>query len=93
MFCRIILFDHVGTIPKEFSSLSLLEEISLSNNYFTGTVSGELNSLTKLRKINLCDNRLSQTLPDLERASLLEFYVCRNFFTGDIPHIPGIFYL
>jgi Leucine-rich repeat (LRR) protein len=88
---RKLLIDHcrVGMIPKEFNYITLLSVLDLSNNYFSGSVSQGLNNLTRLNKINLCDNHLSEQLPNFYQTTFLEFYACRNTFTGTIPDIPG----
>ena len=52
-----------GTLPNEFSNLSQLSTISISNNSLTGTIPSSWANLTKLWSIDLSYNSLSGKIP------------------------------
>ncbi|XP_057725832.1 probable leucine-rich repeat receptor-like serine/threonine-protein kinase At3g14840 isoform X1 [Arachis stenosperma] len=75
-----------GTIPKQWSSLNLVN-LSLYGNRISGSIPKELGNITTLKSLSLEFNQLSGELPP-ELGNLLQLerlHVTSNFFTGNLP--------
>ncbi|MED6135045.1 hypothetical protein PIB30_042582 [Stylosanthes scabra] len=75
-----------GTIPKQWSSLNLVN-ISLYGNRISGQIPKELGNITTLKSLVLEFNQLSGELPP-ELGNLLRLerlHLTSNFFTGNLP--------
>jgi len=82
-----------GTLPSEFSAMSVLEVLSLSNNEIDGSIPSSISELGWLEKLYLSDNLFTSTLPDsiagLTKLEVLDISSC--LLTGTIPNgLPSI---
>lgn len=66
-------FDSLscGTIPSEIGQLTVMKNLQLEQNHFSGSLPTELGLLTNLEELNLEQNHVSGTLPTV-LASLLK---------------------
>ena len=71
-------------IPDEISSLSYLEELTLSNASLIGEISPTIASLPKLRILNLSHNQLTGPIPNL-LALLTILDLQHNKLSGGLP--------
>eukprot|EP00966_Prymnesium_polylepis_P046828 1085235-Prymnesium_polylepis.1 len=76
-----------GTLPEELRSLRALRVLNIDESGLSGTLPRALASLTELRTILLASNsRLSGTLPDLRRLSMLaDLDISRTRLSGSLP--------
>ncbi|XLT05533.1 hypothetical protein HN51_044282 [Arachis hypogaea] len=59
-----LTFNYLnGTIPKQWSSLNLVN-ISLYGNRVTGSIPKELGNITTLKRFRLGDNQFSGSIPN-----------------------------
>jgi Leucine-rich repeat (LRR) protein len=78
-----------GSLPTTFYSLTKLILLQLSDNDFTGTVGSEIGSFSALAFADLSTNKFSQTFPDMDNATALEYLVLNeNSFNGSLPSLP-----
>jgi Leucine-rich repeat (LRR) protein len=79
----------ISNLFSETTLLSVLTQLSLSNNYLTGTIPNSISGFANIHGIFLNDNDLSGTIP-VTLASLEELEVLLlqdNQFTGGFPDI------
>ncbi|KAK2999914.1 hypothetical protein RJ639_021624, partial [Escallonia herrerae] len=79
--------EFSSPLPKSMSSLTSLEIVDLSQNFFVDSFPEGLGSAAGLIKLNASSNNFSGYIPeDLGNATLLESLDLRgNFFQGSIP--------
>ncbi|KAK2995250.1 hypothetical protein RJ640_002604, partial [Escallonia rubra] len=79
--------EFSSPLPKSMSSLTSLEIVDVSQNYFVDSFPEGLGSAAGLIKLNASSNNFSGYIPeDLGNATLLESLDLRgNFFQGSIP--------
>lgn len=87
---NLILKNHPdlgGEIPTTIGQLSVLGQLGLYNNAFTGGIPNELYGATRLNYINLQNNRLEGGLSiSIEKLTNLEKIILfNNYFTGGLP--------
>ncbi|KAG6415748.1 hypothetical protein SASPL_123163 [Salvia splendens] len=80
----------VGKISPEIPNLSRLEQLSLSNNFFT-EIPAALGRLSSLGLIDVSYNNLSGRIPDDlgNLASLNSLFLNNNLLSGEIPSTIG----
>lgn len=61
----------VGTISSDFSKLTSLNRLILSDNFLTGTIPNELTSLSKLEKLDVSNNQLYGKVPTFNQNVLV----------------------
>ncbi|CAB9517824.1 Leucine Rich Repeat [Seminavis robusta] len=76
-----------GTIPTDWSQLSLLQELDLSDNSLSSTIPSELGLLTSLTRLSLATNSLIGSIPtDLGLlTALTELDLGWNDLSGALP--------
>jgi hypothetical protein len=76
-----------GTLPPELSMLSILWEITLSDNLIEGTIPPEYYKLSQLDTLGLSFNLFKGPIPDFvwEFEDMVYMDLAYNFFTGTIP--------
>jgi hypothetical protein len=79
----------VSTIPSQIGRLSLLHELSISNQLIEGTLPSTLSSMTTLGLLYLTNNKLAGVVPALNDTKLTYFDLRRNFFVGPPPSLPA----
>jgi Leucine-rich repeat (LRR) protein len=81
------------TLPSAIGQLTLLEELDLEMNYFTGTIPDELYELTSLRKLwlfgNMFTGKFSPKFSAMSRLNVLD--LTQNYITGELPPDIGLF--
>ncbi len=77
----------VGTIPSEIGRLSLLYELSVSNQALEGTLPSTLNNLRTLGLLFMTGNKLTGVVPALNESRMVELDLRRNFFVGPPPSL------
>ena len=80
--------DLDGALPDGVFDATLLREINLSMNRFSGTLGSDFGRLTELRKLLIGLNAFSGNVPaslgDLERLEI--FHATYNDLTGSVPN-------
>lgn len=76
-----------GEIPKEFSSMALLQHLDMSSNLLRGTPPAKLFSLPNISYLNLASNMLTGSLDNhLKCSGALGFVdISNNKLTGGLP--------
>lgn len=80
-----------GALPN-FSGLLHLEEVSLSQNEFSGSIPAEYVEIPKLTILELQGNLLTGGIPPLEQQALVFFNVSYNRLEGPIPETRTLQY-
>jgi len=68
-----------------FASASLIREIHLSNNSFTGSIS--YSNKTSLNYLNVSNNKLHSISNTFNLPKLVSFYASNNEFSGPLPNL------
>ena len=68
-----------------FASASLIREIHLSNNSFTGSIS--YSNKTSLNYLNVSNNKLQSISNTFNLPKLVSFYASNNEFFGPLPNL------
>ena len=76
-----------GSIPTALSRLTMLTNLSLTNNQLRGPVPPELQDLTNLTRLHLNENQLTGGIPKElgALANLITLHLAHNQLTGSIP--------
>lgn len=92
----LVLHDNPkleGSIPQEWSKLSLLRDLNLSNNQLTGTLPSQIGLLTSIASLHLADNQLSGEIPSTlftELSNLETLFLHNNRLSGTVS--PSVCY-
>lgn len=88
------IFDNwiASTVPSKIGQLTLLEELNLDMNYFTGQLPDDLYLLSNLKKLSLFGNMIAgQLSPKLSRMSSLNVLdLSQNYLSGELPTEIGL---
>lgn len=89
---RVLSLRHnglTGSIPDDFSNLTLLFSLYLQDNAISGNFPPSLTSLTRLTRLNLAGNNFSGQIPFAlnNLTHLTALLLDRNRFSGSLPSI------
>lgn len=73
-----------GSLPN-LTNIVSMENVSLSNNYFTGPIPSDYIQLPRLKTLELQQNYLNGDIPPLNQSTLTDFNVSYNSLDGPIP--------
>jgi len=87
-----ISFGLEGMIlDSNIGRLEYLQDIDLTDNYFSGSISPEIGKLKQLGRMVVDNNVFKSTVPDeiTQLINLKELWLSMNYFTGGIPENIG----
>lgn len=76
-----------ATLPSDFSALSILEVLILTNCDLSGTIPPTVAQMTNLREVDLSLNHLTGALPSFVSQRLTIVSMAHNMFSGTMPSL------
>lgn len=79
---------YIGPLPEELGNLTILKELDMSQNQFSGSIPPKVFNISSLQYMNIGRNNLSGMLPEdmcYHLKQLGEVYLHSNGIFGPIP--------